>query len=45
MLVVDAPGATSTNLPTLDHTKCPRTIDPFDENVTFTPQVKVFRRS
>ena len=45
MLVVDAPGATSANLPTLGHTKCPRPIDPLDDNVTFTPQVKVFRRS
>jgi microcystin degradation protein MlrC len=42
---VDAPGSTSANLKSLGHAKCPRPIFPLDENVTFTPQVKLFRRS
>lgn len=41
---VDAPGATSANLPTLGHTKCPRPIFPLDEGVEFTPKAKIFRR-
>lgn len=41
---VDAPGATSANLKSLGHTQCPRPIFPLDENVTWAPAVKVFRR-
>ena len=41
---VDAPGSTSANLRSLGHTRCPRPIFPLDEGVTFTPQVKLFRR-
>jgi microcystin degradation protein MlrC len=42
---VDAPGATSANLRSLGHTRCPRPIFPLDENVTFTPVVKLFQRA
>lgn len=41
---VDAPGSTSANLRSLGHVRCPRPIFPLDEEVTFTPQVKLFRR-
>ncbi|MBZ0300446.1 MAG: MlrC C-terminal domain-containing protein, partial [Anaerolineae bacterium] len=41
---VDAPGATSANLRSLGHTRCTRPIFPLDEAVTFSPQVKIFRR-
>jgi microcystin degradation protein MlrC len=41
---VDAPGSTSANLRSLGHTRCPRPIFPLDEGVTFTPQVRLFRR-
>ena len=41
---VDAPGATSANLRSLGHTRCPRPMFPLDENVSFTPQVKLFQR-
>jgi microcystin degradation protein MlrC len=41
---VDAPGATSANLRSLGHTRCPRPIFPLDDNVTFTPQVKLLQR-
>ena len=41
---VDAPGSTSANLPTLGHTQCQRPIFPLDEDVVFTPQVKLFQR-
>ncbi len=41
---VDAPGSTSANLASLGHTRCPRPIFPLDENVTWTPMVKIFRR-
>lgn len=44
LINVDAPGATSANLPTLGHTKCRRPIFPLDANVPFTPQVQIFRR-
>jgi microcystin degradation protein MlrC len=42
---VDAPGATSANLRSLGHTRCPRPIFPLDPNVTFTPQPKLFHRT
>lgn len=44
VLNVDAPGSTSANLHSLGHTRCRRPIFPLDNNVTFTPQAKVFRR-
>jgi microcystin degradation protein MlrC len=44
LINVDAPGATSANLPYLGHTRCRRPIFPLDEGVTFTPRAKVFRR-
>jgi microcystin degradation protein MlrC len=44
MLNVDAPGSTSANLPRLGHTQCRRPIFPLDEEVSFTPEVQIFRR-
>jgi microcystin degradation protein MlrC len=44
LLNVDAPGATSANLKSLGHTRCARPIFPLDENVTFAPKAKIFRR-
>ena len=41
---VDAPGSTSANLKSLGHTRCARPVFPLDDDVTFNPQVKVFRR-
>jgi microcystin degradation protein MlrC len=40
---VDAPGATSANLKSLGHTRCPRPMFPLDENVVFAPRAKLFR--
>ena len=44
LISVDAPGATSANLKSLGHTRCPRPMFPLDEGVQFHPQAKVFRR-
>ncbi len=41
---VDAPGATSANLRSLGHTRCPRPMFPLDEGVVFRPEAKLFRR-
>lgn len=41
---VDAPGSTSANLKSLGHKYCRRPIFPLDENVTFSPKAKIFRR-
>ncbi|MCC6457660.1 MAG: M81 family metallopeptidase [Caldilineaceae bacterium] len=41
---VDVAGSTSANLPTLGHTRCARPIFPLDKDVTFAPEVKIFRR-
>ena len=41
---VDAPGATSANLRSLGHTRAARPTFPLDPDVTFHPQVKLFRR-
>ncbi len=41
---VDAPGSTSANLKSLGHTRCARPVFPLDDDVTFNPQVKIFRR-
>ncbi len=39
---VDAPGATSANLPTLGHTICARPIYPLDPEVTFKPKAAFY---
>jgi microcystin degradation protein MlrC len=44
LLNIDAPGSTSANLHRLGHTVCRRPIFPLDEDVTFTPQVEIYRR-
>lgn len=44
VLNVDAPGSTSANLQSLGHTFCARPIFPLDDDVTFTPQARVYRR-
>lgn len=44
MVNVDAPGATSANLRSLGHTRCPRPIFPLDPGVTFEPVVRLFQR-
>ncbi len=41
---VDAPGATSANLPSLGHIHCARPIFPLDADVTFAPLAKLFSR-
>jgi len=44
LINVDAPGATSANVRRLGHTRCRRPIFPLDAEVTFSPQVRLFRR-
>ena len=44
LINVDAPGATSANLPYLGHRRCMRPMFPLDADVTFTPKAKIFRR-
>ncbi len=44
MINVDAPGSSSANLPYLGHSRCPRPIFPLDQDVTFVPAAKIFRR-
>ncbi len=44
LINVDAPGATSANLRSLGHTRCRRPIFPLDDDVTFTPQARLFQR-
>ena len=41
---VDAPGATSANLRSLGHRRCPRPMFPLDTDVGFSPKAKIFRR-
>lgn len=41
---VDAPGATSANLRSLGHRRCPRPMFPLDAGVRFSPKAKIFRR-
>lgn len=41
---VDAPGATSANLPTLGHVRCRRPVFPLDADVPFEPRAEVFSR-
>ncbi len=45
MINVDAPGATSANLPTLGHQRCARPIFPLDANVEFVPRATIFQRN
>ncbi len=44
LINVDAPGATSANLQSLGHQRCARPMFPLDDQVTFTPKARVFRR-
>jgi len=44
LINVDAPGATSANVRSLGHTRCRRPMFPLDEDVTFEPGVKTFKR-
>lgn len=44
MILVDAPGSSSANLPYLGHTRCQRPIFPLDSAVRFEPRVELFRR-
>lgn len=44
LINVDAPGATSANLPTLGHTRCRRPLFPLDAAVDFDPVVERFSR-
>jgi microcystin degradation protein MlrC len=43
-IVVDAPGSTSADLPSLGHTICARPMFPLDEGVEFTPEPQVYSR-
>jgi microcystin degradation protein MlrC len=45
LILIDAPGSSSANLPYLGHARCPRPIFPLDNDVTFSPQVKLFQRT
>ena len=38
--VLDIPGSTSANLPSLGHTVCSRQMLPLDDDVTFDPRVQ-----
>ena len=42
---VDAPGATSANLPTLGHRLCARPMFPLDPDASFTPRTELFART
>jgi len=44
MILIDAPGSSSANLPYLGHQRCPRPIFPLDSHVEFHPEVKFFSR-
>ncbi len=44
LIHVDAPGATSANLRSLGHTRCPRPIFPLDPVVPFRPTATVYQR-
>jgi len=45
MVPIDAPGASSANLPYLGHQRCPRPIFPLDAQVTFEPQATFYQRA
>lgn len=42
---VDGPGATSADLASLGHRRCPRPMFPLDPEVAFAPRAEVYRRS
>ncbi len=44
MIDIDAPGASSANLRSLGHTRCPRPIFPLDAAVPFAPAARLFSR-
>ncbi len=44
MLNVDVPGSTSANLPRLGHARCRRPIFPLDAEVSWMPEVQIYRR-
>lgn len=44
MIDIDAPGASSANLRSLGHTRCPRPIFPLDAEVPFAPAARLFPR-
>jgi microcystin degradation protein MlrC len=44
LINVDAPGATSANVRSLGHRKCPRPIFPLDAEAPFTPRAEFFQR-
>lgn len=44
MILIDAPGSSSANLPYLGHTRCRRPIFPLDADVVFEPKVELFQR-
>jgi microcystin degradation protein MlrC len=44
MVNIDAPGATSANLRSLGHTRCPRPMFPLDAVVPFQPVARIFQR-
>lgn len=44
VLNIDAPGASSANLPSLGHRRARRPLFPLDNQVVFNPQVKLFQR-
>lgn len=45
MIHVDAPGATSANLRSLGHSRCPRPMFPLDDAVVFDPQPVIYSRA
>ena len=45
LILIDAPGSSSANIPYLGHTRCPRPIFPLDHDIAFTPVVKIFQRN
>ena len=45
MIHIDAPGATSANLPSLGHEKCRRPVFPLDSKMTWKPVARLFCRS
>ena len=44
VLNIDAPGSTSANVKGLGHTVARRPLYPLDDDFTYTPEPRVFRR-
>jgi microcystin degradation protein MlrC len=44
LIPIDAPGATSANLPSLGHTRCRRPMYPLEPDTAFTPEALRFER-